>query len=228
ALWQLGAKWHLHDGDEVWAHAQSSTATLVRCRSGEGTWDALTPMGETFGTMDLLDLGRTHLLMTAKSTKRPGVLYAVERATGLFTEIARERLDTHQDYYSQPRGGELGGGPVVIHPPHNPRFHAPDAALPPSLLSIPTTHTRETAPRMTPSCLTMCPQSTADPRDRLRRTCRHERASSPPRASASSKSTTAVRPASAAPGATVCAGSGGSSTSRTPWPPSTDSSPPAW
>src|SRR5699024_2677089 len=33
ALWQLGAKWHLHDGDEVWAHAQSSTATLVRCRS---------------------------------------------------------------------------------------------------------------------------------------------------------------------------------------------------
>src|SRR5699024_5968916 len=97
ALWQLGAKWHLHDGDEVWAHAQSATATLVRCRSGEGTWDALTPMGETFGTMDLLDLGRTHLLMTAKSTKRPGVLYAVERATGLFTEIARERLDTHQD-----------------------------------------------------------------------------------------------------------------------------------
>src|SRR5699024_7713875 len=89
ARWQLGAKWHLHDGDEVWAHAQSSTATRVRCRSGEGTWDALTPMGETFGTMDLLDLGRTHLLMTAKSTKRPGVLYAVERATGLFTEIAR-------------------------------------------------------------------------------------------------------------------------------------------
>src|SRR5699024_4727855 len=41
ALWQLGAKWHLHDGDEVWAHAQSATATLVRCRSGEDTWDAL-------------------------------------------------------------------------------------------------------------------------------------------------------------------------------------------
>jgi dipeptidyl aminopeptidase/acylaminoacyl peptidase len=136
ALWQLGAKWHLHDGDEVWAHAQSATATLVRCRSGEGTWDALTPMGETFGTMDLLDLGRTHLLMTAKSTKRPGVLYAVERATGLFTEIARERLDTHQDYYSQPRVGELGGVPVVIHPPHNPRFAAPEAELPPYVVSI--------------------------------------------------------------------------------------------
>src|SRR5699024_8179554 len=136
ALWQLGAKWHLHDGGEVWAHAQSSTATRVRCRSGEGTGDAPTPRGERFATMDLRGLGRPHLLMTAKSTKRPGVLYAVESATGLFTEIARERLDTHQDYYSQPRVGELGGVPVVIHPPHNPRFAAPEAELPPYVVSI--------------------------------------------------------------------------------------------
>src|SRR5699024_7126757 len=86
--------------------------------------------------MDLLALGRTHPLMPAKSTKSAGVLYPVETPTGLCTEIARERLDTHQDYYSQPRVGELGGVPVVIHPPHNPRFAAPEAELPPYVVSI--------------------------------------------------------------------------------------------
>ncbi|WP_210602750.1 S9 family peptidase [Brevibacterium oceani] len=159
ALWQLGTRWHLSDGREVWAHTQSATATLVRRRVstldgsaidgshlGAGTLDgasldgttldAITLEGETFGTMELLDLGRTHLLLTAKSAKRPGTLYAVDRATGAFTEIARERLDTHQGYYSRPSVRELGGVPVVIHPPHNPRFTAPDDELPPYVVSI--------------------------------------------------------------------------------------------
>ncbi|WP_426937356.1 S9 family peptidase [Brevibacterium sp. LE-L] len=137
ALWQLGTRWHLHDSGEVWAHTQSATATLVRSHAqAPNTWEPINPVGETFGTIELLALGRTHLLMTAKSTSRPGVLCAVDRATGQFTEIARERLDTHQGYYSRPRVGELGGVPVVIHPPHNPRFAASERELPPYIVSI--------------------------------------------------------------------------------------------
>jgi hypothetical protein len=156
ALWQLGTRWHLNDGREVWAHSQSATATLVRSSLDEPTaytnvaepvgnpvtspapiaGDSITPDGETFGTMELLDLGRTHVLLTAKSAKRPGTLYAVDRVTGAYTEIARERLDTHQGYYSQPYATELGGVPVVIHPPHNPRFTGLDGELPPYVVSI--------------------------------------------------------------------------------------------
>ncbi|QZE24931.1 hypothetical protein K4X33_12420 [Brevibacterium casei] len=32
-LWQLGAQWHLGDGDEIWAHSQSDRAALVRVRT---------------------------------------------------------------------------------------------------------------------------------------------------------------------------------------------------
>lgn len=158
ALWQLGTRWHLNDGDEVWAHSQAATATLVRRRlslSGttlspsSPTWETIDTTGETFGTIELLDLGRTHLLLTAKSTRRPGVLYAVDRVTGLFTEIASERLDTHQGYYSRPQVGELGGVPVVIHPPHNPRFAAPVDELPPFVVSIHGGPTGQATPEMT-------------------------------------------------------------------------------
>ncbi|WP_209371286.1 S9 family peptidase [Brevibacterium renqingii] len=148
ALWQLGAKWHLHDGDEVWAHAQAATAALVRCRLTDGTWATVAPPGETFGTIELLDLGRAHLLMTARSTTRTGILYAVDRATGQFTEIAGERLDTHQGWYSRPRVGELGGVPVVIHPPHNPRFAPVESELPPYVVSIHGGPTGQATPEM--------------------------------------------------------------------------------
>ena len=172
ALWQLGTRWHLNDGDEVWAHSQGATATLVRRRLTDSPvalepdqsspssdpaapnpvatpWETIDTTGETFGTIELLDLGRTHLLLTAKSTRRPGVLYAVDRVTGLFTEIASERLDTHQGYYSRPQVGELGGVPVVIHPPHNPRFAAPDDELPPYIVSIHGGPTGQATPEMT-------------------------------------------------------------------------------
>ena len=177
ALWQLGTRWHLNDGDEVWAHSQAATATLVRRRLTDSTaapapesvapdpaatdpaatapgtaattWETIDSTGETFGTIELLDLGRTHLLLTAKSTRRPGVLYAVDRVTGLFTEIASERLDTHQGYYSRPRVDELGGVPVVIHSPHNPRFAAPDDELPPFVVSIHGGPTGQATPEMT-------------------------------------------------------------------------------
>ncbi|MGC2975945.1 S9 family peptidase [Brevibacterium sp. FAM 25378] len=158
ALWQLGARWHLNDDDEVWAHSQAATATLVRSRltdtptdmiSEAVTWEAIDTPRETFGTIELHDLGRTHLLLTAKSTRRPGVLCAVDRRTGLFTEIASERLDTHQSYYSRPRVGELGGVPVVIHPPHNPRFAAPEDELPPFVVSIHGGPTGQATPEMT-------------------------------------------------------------------------------
>ena len=157
ALWQLGTRWHLNDGDEVWAHSQAATASLVRRRltpsdstlgSSDTTWETIDTTGETFGTIELLDLGRTHLLLTAKSTRRPGVLYAVDRVTGLFTEIASERLDTHQGYYSRPQVGELGGVPVVIHPPHNPRFAAPVDELPPFVVSIHGGPTGQATPEM--------------------------------------------------------------------------------
>ncbi|GAA1524173.1 prolyl oligopeptidase family serine peptidase [Brevibacterium permense] len=158
ALWQLGTRWHLNDGDEVWAHSQAATATLVRRRRSlsdttltpsDTTWETIDTTGETFGTIELLDLGRTHLLLTAKSTRRPGVLYAVDRVTGLFTEIASERLDTHQGYYSRPQVGELGGVPVVIHPPHNPRFAAPVDELPPFVVSIHGGPTGQATPEVT-------------------------------------------------------------------------------
>ncbi|MGC2940866.1 S9 family peptidase [Brevibacterium sp. FAM 24638] len=158
ALWQLGARWHLSDDDEVWAHSQAATATLVRSRltdtptdmnSEAVTWEAIDTTGETFGTIELHDLGRTHLLLTAKSTRRPGVLCAVDRTTGLFTEIASERLDTHQSYYSRPRVSELGGVPVVIHLPHNPRFAAPEDELPPFVVSIHGGPTGQATPEMT-------------------------------------------------------------------------------
>ncbi|SMX72731.1 Prolyl oligopeptidase family protein [Brevibacterium iodinum ATCC 49514] len=158
ALWQLGTRWHLNDGDEVWAHSQAATATLVRRRlslsdktltPSDTTWETIDTTGETFGTIELLDLGRTHLLLTVKSTRRPGVLYAVDRATGLFTEIASERLDTHQGYYSRAQVGELGGVPVVIHPPHNPRFAAPVDELPPFVVSIHGGPTGQATPEMT-------------------------------------------------------------------------------
>lgn len=158
ALWQLGTRWHLNDGDEVWAHSQAATATLVRRRlslsdttltPSDTTWETIDTTGETFGTIELLDLGRTHLLLTAKSTRRPGVLYAVDRVTGLFTEIASERLDTHQGYYSRPQVGELGGVPVVIHPPHNPRFAPPVDELPPFVVSIHGGPTGQATPEVT-------------------------------------------------------------------------------
>ncbi|MFP3397772.1 prolyl oligopeptidase family serine peptidase [Brevibacterium sp. SIMBA_078] len=151
ALWQLGTRWHLNDGEEVWAHSQAATASLVRRRlsPSDTTWETIDTTGETFGTIELLDLGRTHLLLTAKSTRRPGVLYAVDRVTGLFTEIASERLDTHQGYYSRPQVGELGGVPVVIHPPHNPRFAAPVDELPPFVVSIHGGPTGQATPEMT-------------------------------------------------------------------------------
>ncbi|WP_432789173.1 prolyl oligopeptidase family serine peptidase [Brevibacterium sp. K11IcPPYGO002] len=158
ALWQLGTRWHLNDGDEVWAHSQAATAALVRrplspsattMSPSSPPWETIDTTGETFGTIELLDLGRTHLLLTAKSTRRPGVLYAVDRVTGLFTEIASERLDTHQGYYSRPSVGELGGVPVVIHPPHNPRFAAPVDELPPFVVSIHGGPTGQAIPEMT-------------------------------------------------------------------------------
>ncbi|UZD61352.1 S9 family peptidase [Brevibacterium sp. JSBI002] len=158
ALWQLGTRWHLNDGEEVWAHSQAATASLVRRRlslsdktltPSDTTWETIDTTGEVFGTIELLDLSRTHLLLTAKSTRRPGVLYAVDRVTGLFTEIASERLDTHQGYYSRPQVGELGGVPVVIHPPHNPRFAALVDELPPFVVSIHGGPTGQATPEMT-------------------------------------------------------------------------------
>ncbi|WP_231939679.1 hypothetical protein [Brevibacterium siliguriense] len=178
ALWQLGTRWHLNDGDEVWAHSQAATATLVRRRLTDDpcdtnpadtepagtTWETIDTTGETFGTIELLELGRTHLLLTAKSTRRPGVLYAVDRVTGLFTEIASERLDTHQLYYSRPQVGELG--------------------------ECPSSSTRRTIPASQPPLTNSRPswsRSTADRQDRRPRRWRPARASSPPRASASSR-----------------------------------------
>ncbi|MFC9443188.1 MULTISPECIES: prolyl oligopeptidase family serine peptidase [Brevibacterium] len=143
-LWQLGALWHLGDGAEVWAHAQSDMAALVRLRTSGGDAATATPAGEataasarvveeiaTLGSIELHDLGRTHVLLTAKSPDCAGALIAVDRVTGAFTEIATERLDAHDDYYAHPRTTVLGGVPVVLHEPHNPRFIALDRERPP-------------------------------------------------------------------------------------------------
>ncbi|MGO2036520.1 MAG: prolyl oligopeptidase family serine peptidase [Brevibacterium sp.] len=157
ALWQLGARWYLRDAEELWAHSQSATATLVRTPAsakgsasaeGSGGFEEVNSTGETFGSLELHDLGRTHLLLTAKSSDRTGVLYAVDRATGLYSEIARERLDAHHDYYTHPYATELGGVPVVINPPHNPRFAALDRELPPFLVSIHGGPTGQATPEM--------------------------------------------------------------------------------
>lgn len=134
-LWQLGTNWYLNDGEELWAHSQSATASLIRSRL-DGEVEEITPPGERFGSLDLHDLSHSHVLLTAKSADSTGALYAVDRASGSFMEIARERLDAHQDYYSCPRTRELGGVPVVIHPPHNPRFTALDRERPPYVISI--------------------------------------------------------------------------------------------
>ncbi|MDN5658222.1 prolyl oligopeptidase family serine peptidase [Brevibacterium sandarakinum] len=138
-LWQLGTTWHLGDDEEIWAHSQSDTASLIRARlpqSANGDFEEITPPGERFGSLELHDLSHSHVLLTAKSADSTGALYAVDRATGSFIEIAQERLDAHQDYYSRPSTRELGGVPVVIHPPHNPRFTALGRELPPYVISI--------------------------------------------------------------------------------------------
>ncbi|SMX70950.1 S9 family peptidase [Brevibacterium antiquum] len=149
-LWQLGINWHLGDDEEIWAHSQSATASLIRARRAQtvhggshgshglldGGVEEITPPGERFGSLELHDLSHSHVLLTAKSADSTGALYAVDRASGSFIEIAQERLDAHQDYYSRPRTRELGGVPVVIHPPHNPRFTAGDRERPPYVISI--------------------------------------------------------------------------------------------
>ncbi|SMY00165.1 Prolyl oligopeptidase family protein [Brevibacterium sp. 239c] len=142
-LWQLGAIWHLNDDEEIWAHSQSATSSLVRTRlprSGNDVlssdFEEITAPGEPFGSLELHDLSHSHILLTAKSADSTGALYAVDRATGTFIEIAQERLDAHQDYCSRPRTRELGGVPVVIHPPHNPRFTALESERPPYVISI--------------------------------------------------------------------------------------------
>ncbi|MBM6588673.1 S9 family peptidase [Brevibacterium sp. RIT 803] len=134
-LWQLGTNWHLSDDEEIWAHSQSATASLIRARH-DGESEEIRPQGELFGSLELHDLSRSHVLLTGKSADSTGALYAVDRSSGTFIEIAQERLDAHLDYYSRPRARELGGIPVVIHPPHNPRFTALDRELPPYVISI--------------------------------------------------------------------------------------------
>ncbi|GAA1851860.1 prolyl oligopeptidase family serine peptidase [Brevibacterium marinum] len=134
-LWQLGTRWHVGDGEEIWAHSQAESASLIRARLGGGIED-ISPAGERFGSLELLDLNRTHVLLTAKSADSTGALYAVDRVTGVFIEIAQERLDAHHDYCSRPYADELGGVPVVIHPPHNPRFASLESELPPFVISI--------------------------------------------------------------------------------------------
>lgn len=142
-LWQLGAIWHLGDDEEIWAHSQSATSSLIRARRPQPGGEVrdigveeISPPGDAFGSLELHDLSHSHVLLTAKSADSTGALYAVDRATGSFIEIAQERLDAHQDYYSRPRTRELGGVPVVIHPPHNPRFATLDRELPPYVISI--------------------------------------------------------------------------------------------
>ena len=130
-LWQLGATWHLGEGDEVWAHSQSDLAALVRART---TDQKAVETIATGGSIELHDLGRTHVLLTLKSPESSGALCAVDRVTGEIREIAVERLDAHDDYYSRPFTRRLGGVPVVIHPPHNPRFAALERELPPYLV----------------------------------------------------------------------------------------------
>ena len=134
-LWQLGTTWHLSDDEEIWAHSQSATASLIRAKH-DGEAEEIRPQGERFGSLELHDLSRSHVLLTGKSADSTGALYAVDRASGTFIEIAQERLDAHQDYYSRPRARVLGGVPVVIHPPHNPRFTALGRELPPYVISI--------------------------------------------------------------------------------------------
>ncbi|QPS33400.1 S9 family peptidase [Brevibacterium casei] len=140
-LWQLGAQWHLGDGDEIWAHSQSDRAALVRVRTpaadaageGEAPADAGAPLTAiaAAGSIELHDIGRTHVLLTLKSPESSGALIAVDRVSGALREIAVERLDAHDEYYSRPHTRRLGGVPVVIHPPHNPRFVALDRERPP-------------------------------------------------------------------------------------------------
>ena len=134
-LWQLGTNWYLSDEEELWAHSQSATASLLRSRL-DGEVEEVNAPGEKFGSLELHDLSRNHVLLTAKSADSTGALYAVDRATGDFIQIAQERLDAHHDYYSRPRARDLGGVPVVIHPPHNPRFTADERELPPYVISI--------------------------------------------------------------------------------------------
>lgn len=165
ALWQLGARWYLRDETEIWAHSQSATAMLVRTtapvteRSAPrvaaraiatpaARFTEVNSTGETFGSLELHALGRTHVLLTAKSSDRTGVLYAVDRVTGLYSEIARERLDAHHDCYTHPYASELGGVPVVIHPPHNPRFAALERERPPFIVSIHGGPTGQATPEM--------------------------------------------------------------------------------
>lgn len=143
ALWQLGTNWYLSDDEEIWANSQCDTASLIRARLPRsskggpgGDVEEIFPPGAPFGSLELHDLNDSHVLLTGKSADSTGALYAVDRATGSFTEIAQERLDAHQDYYSRPGTRVLGGVPVVIHPPHNPRFTALDRELPPYVISI--------------------------------------------------------------------------------------------
>ncbi|GAA0035774.1 S9 family peptidase [Brevibacterium metallidurans] len=149
-LWQLGATWHLGEGDEIWAHSQSDLAALVRARTTDPTTASATDLDAsatdpgaaastvetiaTGGSIELHDLGRTHVLLTLKSPESSGALCAVDRVTGEIREIAVERLDAHDDYYSRPFTRRLGGVPVVIHPPHNPRFAALERERPPYLV----------------------------------------------------------------------------------------------
>ena len=141
ALWQLGAIWYLCDEEEIWAHSQSAVAALVRARAQDG-FDRdidvaeISAPGERFGSLELHDLSRSHVLLTARSADSTGALYTVDRDSGRFTEIAEERFDAHHDYFSHPYTRELGGIPVVIHPPHNPRFTARERERPPYVVSI--------------------------------------------------------------------------------------------
>lgn len=140
-LWQLGARWHLCAEGEIWAHSQADTARLVRASTSTETQPhsqvtAVTTIGRTFGSIELHDISATHVLASAKSSDSVGALYAIDRASGEFTEIAAERHDAHREYFSHPYTRELGGVPVVIHPPHNPRFSADPDELPPCLVVV--------------------------------------------------------------------------------------------
>lgn len=167
ALWQLGPRWYLRDEKEIWAHSQSSTAALVRVKlpavaeetaadpfaddpnSGPSIEaEEITIPGQQFGSLELLDLSRTHVLLTAKTAESTGALYAVDRVSGAFIEIAKERLDAHIEYCSRPYARELGSVPVVIHPPRNPRFAARERERPPYVVSIHGGPTGQSTPDM--------------------------------------------------------------------------------
>ncbi len=139
-LWQLGARWHLCAEDEIWAHSQSDTAHLVRATTSAGREPhsrihEVTTIGRTFGSIELHDISASHVLASAKSSDSVGALYAIDRTSGEFIEVAAERHDAHREYFSHPYTRELGGVPVVIHPPHNPRFAADDEERPPYVVS---------------------------------------------------------------------------------------------